>query len=345
MRNNQPVYDKETPLHDEQYLISRTDARGRIIYANPAFVEISGFTREELIGAAHNIVRHPDMPGEAYADLWRTVERGESWTSVVKNRRKDGGYFWVLATVTPIIERGVTVCYASVRVKPSRAQIDAAERLYAQLRAGTARGLRLHRGQPRRTGIAGRLARVAQWRPRSVRSRVLAWTALSASLFLGAAGAALYAMSDRLASDELGIAAAGLAAGVMLIVASGWNLARTITRPLATATRFTRQIAAGNLTTPLPAAGVDDDIDALMFSLETMRKSLVCMARDVHHGGAQRRHAIEAFRVAASPAHLPNDAAAAPVPAISAVSAESAATSKSAAQATAPDSHLSLKLP
>ncbi|CAB3653808.1 hypothetical protein LMG3441_00187 [Achromobacter kerstersii] len=108
MRNNQPVYDKEYTLHDEQYLISRTDARGRIIYANPAFVEVSGFTREELVGAAHNIVRHPDMPEDAFADLWRTIQRGESWTGVVKNRRKDGGYYWVLANVTPIIERGVT---------------------------------------------------------------------------------------------------------------------------------------------------------------------------------------------------------------------------------------------
>ena len=93
MRNNQPVYDKEYTLHDEQYLISRTDARGRIIYANPAFVEVSGFSREELVGAAHNIVRHPDMPQAAFEDLWRTIQRGESWTGVVKNRRKDGGYY------------------------------------------------------------------------------------------------------------------------------------------------------------------------------------------------------------------------------------------------------------
>ena len=85
MRNNQPVYDKEYTLHDEQYLISRTDSRGRIIYANPAFVEVSGFSRDELVGAAHNIVRHPDMPEEAFEDLWRTIQRGESWTGVVKN--------------------------------------------------------------------------------------------------------------------------------------------------------------------------------------------------------------------------------------------------------------------
>lgn len=145
MRNNQPVYDKEYTLHDEQYLISRTDARGRIIYANPAFVEVSGFAREELVGAAHNIVRHPDMPEAAFEDLWRTIQRGESWTGVVKNRRKDGGYYWVLANVTPIIERGETVCYASVRVKPTRAQIEAADAAYRSLRDGSARIKRIRK--------------------------------------------------------------------------------------------------------------------------------------------------------------------------------------------------------
>jgi aerotaxis receptor len=284
MRNNQPVYDKEYTLHDEQYLISRTDARGRIIYANPAFVEVSGFTREELVGAAHNIVRHPDMPEDAFADLWRTIQRGESWTGVVKNRRKDGGYYWVLANVTPIIERGVTVCYASVRVKPTQEQIDAADALYARLRNGTARGVRLHRGQARPTGLMGVLARLKFWRLTGVRSRMLAWAMLASTLFLGAGGVALYAMIDRLPPEELAMAAGALAAGVVLIFASGWGFARSITGLLVTATDFTRQIAAGNLSTAMPPAGLRDEIGALKFSLEVMRKSLVSITRDVHNG-------------------------------------------------------------
>ncbi|WP_424626000.1 methyl-accepting chemotaxis protein [Achromobacter marplatensis] len=284
MRNNQPVYDKEYTLHDEQYLISRTNARGRIIYANPAFVEVSGFSREELVGAAHNIVRHPDMPEAAFEDLWRTIQRGESWTGVVKNRRKDGGYYWVLANVTPIIERGETVCYASVRVKPTQAQIDAADKLYKRLRDGTARGVRLVRGQARPTGIAGILARGKLWRLTGVRSRMLAWAMLASTLFLGAAGVALYGMFDRMQPEELAIAAAVLAAGVILIFASGWGFARSISGLLATATDFTRQIAAGNLSTPLPSASLRDEIGALKFSLEVMRKSLVSITRDVHDG-------------------------------------------------------------
>ena len=284
MRNNQPVYDKEYTLQDEQYLISRTDARGRIIYANPAFVEVSGFSREELVGAAHNIVRHPDMPEEAFEDLWRTIQRGESWTGVVKNRRKDGGHYWVLANVTPIIERGETVCYASVRVKPTQAQIDSADDVYTRLRNGTARALRLDRGQVRRTGVRGLLARLKLWRLTGVRSRMLAWAMLASTLFLGAAGVALYGMIDRMHTEELAIAAGVLAGGVILIFASGWAFARSISGLLVTATDFTRQIAAGNLSTPLPPASFRDEIGALKFSLEVMRKSLVSITRDVHDG-------------------------------------------------------------
>jgi aerotaxis receptor len=284
MRNNQPVYEQEYTLRDEQYLISRTDARGRIIYANPAFVEVSGFSREELVGAAHNIVRHPDMPEAAFEDLWHTIQRGESWTGVVKNRRKDGSFYWVLANVTPIMERGETVCYASVRVKPTRAQIESAQDVYARLRDGTARGIRLSRGQARPTGLRGVLARLRIWRLTGVRSRMLAWAVLASSLFLGAAGVALYGMYERMSTEELAIAAGVLAGGVILIFASGWGFARSITGLLVTATDFTRQIAAGNLSTPLASGSLRDELGALKFSLEVMRKSLVSITRDVHDG-------------------------------------------------------------
>ncbi|MEN4921739.1 methyl-accepting chemotaxis protein [Achromobacter spanius] len=284
MRNNQPVHDTEYTLRDEQYLISRTDARGRIIYANPAFVEVSGFSRDELVGAAHNIVRHPDMPQAAFEDLWRTIQRGESWTGVVKNRRKDGGFYWVLANVTPIVERGETVCYASVRVKPTPAQIEAAEHAYAQLSDGAARGIRLSGGQVRPTGLRGVLARLKFWRLTGVRSRMLAWAVLASSLFLAAGGAAVYGMADHLGAEGIGIAAAALAGGVLLIFASGWGFARSIAGLLVTATDFTRQIAAGNLSTPLPPGTAQDEIGALKFSLEVMRKSLVSITRDVHNG-------------------------------------------------------------
>ncbi|MGE8668417.1 MAG: methyl-accepting chemotaxis protein [Achromobacter mucicolens] len=284
MRNNQPVNDTEYVLRDEQYLISRTDSRGRIIYANPAFVHASGFSRDELVGAPHNIVRHPDMPPAAFEDLWSTIQRGESWTGMVKNRRKDGGFYWVLANVTPIVERGTTVCYASVRVKPTRQQIETAEAVYASLRLGTARGIRLCGGQVKPAGVRGVLARLKLWRLTGVRSRLLAWAVLSASLFIGAAGAAIYGMHDRLSISALAAAVALTAGGVALIFASGWGFARSIAGLLGAATDFTRQIAAGNLSTPLPGALTGDEIGELKFSLEVMRKSLVSITRDVHGG-------------------------------------------------------------
>lgn len=316
MRDHPPVHDQEYTLHDEQCLITRTDARGRIIYANPAFLEVSGYTRAELIGHGHDTMRHADMPLAAYDDLWRTIQRGQSWTGVIKNRRKHGGHYWSLASITPVMERGVTVCYACVRVKPTRAQIDAADSAYRRLRSGITGGLRLSAGRIRPAGL---LARLRDWRGTGIRTRMLAWAGLSSALFLAAGGFALHGMAASLSTEELAVAAAVLAGGVSVIFASGWAYARSLSGLLATATDFTRQIAAGNLGTPLAPGNPDDEIGALRFSLEATRRNLVGLARDVHIGiadapdaatdssvataappaGAEDlRHAIEVFRIA-----------------------------------------------
>ncbi|GAB2798089.1 hypothetical protein GCM10027040_25880 [Halomonas shantousis] len=160
MRNNQPVTGREYEISDDQFLISRTDAKGQITYASPAFIEASGFSREELIGASHNIVRHPDMPSAAFANLWETLKAGEVWTGLVKNRRKDGDHYWVHATVTPIVESGQIVGYTSVRVKPDTKSRQHAEKSYARLAAGQASGIRMVRGQLKAGGVLSRLRSV-----------------------------------------------------------------------------------------------------------------------------------------------------------------------------------------
>jgi aerotaxis receptor len=137
MRNNQPVTQVEHHLEPGKPIVSKTDLQGKILYANESFVKISGFTREELIGADHNIVRHPDMPAQAFADLWRTVKAGQPWRGLVKNRTKSGDFYWVEAFVTPVTEQGRTVGFMSVRTVPSRADVSAAEALYARVRAGS----------------------------------------------------------------------------------------------------------------------------------------------------------------------------------------------------------------
>ena len=136
MRNNQPVTTVERHLDDGALLISRTDPRGIITYADDAFVRLSGFSREELLGQPHSIVRHPDMPAAVYADLWATVESGKPWQGMVKNRAKNGDFYWVDATVTPVVELERTVGYVSIRSKPTRMQVREAEYLYARMNAG-----------------------------------------------------------------------------------------------------------------------------------------------------------------------------------------------------------------
>lgn len=127
--------DREVPFPDGKLIVSRTDTAGHITHANPAFIEMSGYTRDELIGQPHSILRHPDMPSSAYRDLWDTVQRGQTWQGHVKNLRKDGAHYWVLATVIPNIRDGVVVGYTSVRRKPSRTQVDACTAQYARMRA------------------------------------------------------------------------------------------------------------------------------------------------------------------------------------------------------------------
>lgn len=124
---------KETVLADEAFLVSETDSAGIITFANDEFIEISGFTKEELIGKPHNIIRHPDMPKAAFKDLWQTVKSGKIWTGFVKNKRKDGGFYWVYATVTPSKGCNGDLVYLSCRKKATEEEIAQAIALYKTL--------------------------------------------------------------------------------------------------------------------------------------------------------------------------------------------------------------------
>ena len=137
MKINMPVTDKEVLMKKDDILVTRTDLKGKIIFANDAFVAISGYSREELIGSNHNIVRHPDMPSAAFEDLWICLKQSRPWTALVKNRTKSGDYYWVEANVTPIFQNGVAHEYLSARYAPKREQIEKAERFYKELNAKT----------------------------------------------------------------------------------------------------------------------------------------------------------------------------------------------------------------
>jgi len=138
MKNNQPITQKEVVLNDAAHLVSSTDIKGKITHCNQAFIDISGFSKQELLGSAHNIVRHPDMPEAAFSGMWDKLKSGQHWQGLVKNRCKNGDFYWVDAYVTPVLEKGQVVGYESVRVRPHREQVERAEKVYKKIKKGQA---------------------------------------------------------------------------------------------------------------------------------------------------------------------------------------------------------------
>jgi PAS domain S-box-containing protein len=147
MRVNEPITSHEIEVPGGEPLVSRTDPSGRITFVNHVFVDVSGFTEAELVNENHNIVRHPHMPKEAFANLWSTIRDGRPWDGLVKNRAKNGDFYWVRANVTPEVENDQVTGYISIRAKPTRADIDAAEKTYEAIRNGNAIGVGLRDGE------------------------------------------------------------------------------------------------------------------------------------------------------------------------------------------------------
>ncbi len=220
MRNNQPVTQQEFDFPDDVTLMSTTDADSIITYANTTFAQVSGFTNEELVGQPHNVVRHPDMPREAFADMWATLRRGEPWTALVKNRRRNGDHYWVRANAIPVMRNGEPQGYMSVRTKAPHDESEAADALYRAFREGKAGQRRFHKGLVIRTGLM-RIASLSQ--TMSVRARVHSALCVLAPAVVGAGWAC-------------GLAGGGLAAfaGVTVGVtaAAGLWLDAQIVRPL-----------------------------------------------------------------------------------------------------------------
>jgi aerotaxis receptor len=153
MRTNMPITHIEYPITDEILIVSKTDLKGKLTYFNDQFVLASGFTEQELIGQPHNIIRHPDMPPEAFENLWDTLKAGKPWAGAVKNRRKNGDFYWVLASATPIFEGGHVSGYMSIRTKLPADQRAEAEQVYALLRAKRAQSYRIDAGMIRKRSV------------------------------------------------------------------------------------------------------------------------------------------------------------------------------------------------
>jgi aerotaxis receptor len=272
MRVNSPVMDKEFQLDSNETIVSTTDLRGNITYANQYFIEVSGFTEQELIGAPQNILRHPDMPAVAFADLWKTIKSGMPWTGMVKNRRKNGEYYWVLANVTPVIENGKPIGYMSVRTKPTRQQVAAASELYKK----AANGYRLVLRQGR---VGSSWLETAMSIPLAVR------IGATQTFLLAVTGALTWAAwtSDALAASGLNLwfAAFG-AAGMGAIAMLWWFLISMIVKPLRHALEASRALAGCDLVNCVEITRTDE-IAQLLRALRQTTINLRSIIGDVRN--------------------------------------------------------------
>jgi len=283
MRNNQPVTQQEYQYPDDATLMSTTDVNSHITYANDAFIEVSGFTSEDIIGQPHNIVRHPDMPPQAFKDMWATLQQGFPWTALVKNRRRNGDHYWVRANVVPIIRGGKTRGYLSVRTKPTVAEITEPQLLYDKINRGELNNRRLHKGLLIRTGLTRGLSVLktlsVRWRIRSgLFAVLLAGTLLMSTLF-------------ALPSVQM---ISALVGNAVLIFFLGLWLEWQITRPLEQLCKQTLQVASGASHTITPMARTDE-IGMTLRSVGQL--GLICrwMVDDVHSQAQKVKQASESL--------------------------------------------------
>ena len=274
MRTNLPVTDIEQPLRDGASIVSKTDLQGNIVYVNPYFIEISGFEEAELLGAPQNIVRHPDMPVEAFADMWSTLKTGTPWNGVVKNRCKNGNYYWVMANVTPVRENGKQVGYMSVRTKPTRAQVAAADAAYRLFRQGKAKGWAIRQGEVVSTRIGARIAALTQM-PLAVRIGLIMSCVMLVLAAFGIAG-----MLDSAASASGHMLGWSAFLAIFVVGYFWYSLHHAITQPLKLATEVARAIAGGDLTSRFVSTR-KDDTGQLLRALQQMTINLIAIIGDV----------------------------------------------------------------
>ncbi len=281
MRRNVYVTQREYPLSEGETLLSVTDLKGRIVYANDAFIRVSGFEAAELYGKAHSIVRHPDMPAAAFADMWSTIQRGLPWSALVKNRRKNGDHYWVRANASPIRHAGAAVGYLSVRTRPEPREVQQHAALYEQINAGV-RSLGLHRGFPVGRGAVGALQRWWRFRP-------LAWRvqAVVAGLWLlGSAGlwsSVLQASAVPLAQ----VWPAWLIWSLACVAAGQWLRSRLL-MPLA-ALRGQAQAVASGQQTDARFLQRTDEIGAIGSAVRQTGLNLVSLVGDIQGKSDQVR--------------------------------------------------------
>ena len=278
MRSNMPVSNVEHVLHDAETIVSKTDLHGNITYVNQDFVNVSGFSEDELLGAPQNIIRHPDMPVEAFADLWSTIRSGKAWTGVVKNRCKNGDHYWVLTNTAPIIEKKQIVGYASIRTKPNREQVQAADSAYRAIKAGD-KSLEIHEGSVIKRSF---MQHCRLMKNLSLKKMLTLAAGSVGTLFVGLGVLAWLATTGDSAFyiNWLMIISA---LGVPLAVVFGVVSYRSVIKPLENAQHDIARMSAGDLTGRIVASGIAElaDMTQSLRVLQINTKLLVGQIKEV----------------------------------------------------------------
>ena len=255
MRSNLPVTNVEHVLKDTDVIVSKTDLHGNITYVNRDFVTVSGFSEDELMGAPQNIVRHPDMPVEAFADFWATLKAGKAWTGLVKNRCKNGDHYWVEANAAPLIENGRVVGYTSIRTKPSREAVAAAEAAYRAVKAGD-KSLKIREGNAVRPTLLERCCLDALSGV-SLKSILLMASGTMVVLF-GLVGLLGLMLADETNHALVGWLETIAAIGIPLAVGFGILCHRMVVVPLERARGDIDRMSSGDLTGRIHASGTGE---------------------------------------------------------------------------------------
>lgn len=278
MRINTPVTDTEYELSETETIVSTTDLQGNITYANPYFVKVSGYSEEELIGAPQNILRHPDMPAAAFADLWATIKRGQPWTGLVKNRCKNGDFYWVLANVTPVVEGGKVIGYMSVRIKPSRAKVAQATELYRAMREGRASNISLEQGEVMKKSWLTPLHNLRRMSLGKRNHFNLSLVALSSLALIW-----LASQGDATVRAQWQPWLIGLSIGTLINASFFWyKLQSSVIDGIQDAIKTSQTMAGGDFSQSM-STNRTDDIGQLLRALNQLRVNLYSIVRDVRN--------------------------------------------------------------
>ncbi len=275
MKINMPLTNQEVILRKGMILVSRTDLMGRITYVNDAFVEISGFTRDELMGQEHNIVRHPDMPAAAYQDLWDTLKQLRPWQGLVKNRCKNGDHYWVEANAMPLFKNGKVYEYLSVRHPPVRDRIPSAELLYKDINAG-----KVKLTQTRLSALSKSIGEMAITKKN---------TLILSSLLLPN----IYMMYRLFMIQEYGLLAGAAFLAIMTSMAN-ISMVRVITQTLETAITICYRLSSGSFGNKVDLKR-DDQLGDFLRALYCMEVKLGVDLADVRQEAASSKRITQAL--------------------------------------------------